>query len=45
MDIPKITTFLMFNDEAEEAIQLYTSLCHYMSLLRILWRWNVYLMV
>ena len=26
MDIPKITTFLMFNDEAEEAIQLYTSL-------------------
>lgn len=26
MEIPKITTFLMFNDQAEEAINLYTSL-------------------
>lgn len=26
MEIPKITTFLMFNDQAEEAIHLYTSL-------------------
>ena len=26
MEIPKITTFLMFNDQAEEAIKLYTSL-------------------
>ncbi|MEN0450893.1 VOC family protein [Staphylococcus aureus] len=26
MDIPKITTFLMFNNQAEEAVKLYTSL-------------------
>lgn len=26
MEIPKITTFLMFNNQAEEAINLYTSL-------------------
>ncbi|HDD6203607.1 TPA: VOC family protein [Staphylococcus aureus] len=26
MDIPKITTFLMFNNKAEEAVKLYTSL-------------------
>lgn len=26
MEIPKITTFLMFNNQAEEAIRLYTSL-------------------
>lgn len=26
MKIPKITTFLMFNGDAEEAVQLYTSL-------------------
>ncbi|MDT3990903.1 VOC family protein, partial [Staphylococcus aureus] len=25
MDIPKITTFLMFNNQAEEAVKLYTS--------------------
>ncbi|MBO1199292.1 VOC family protein [Staphylococcus simiae] len=26
MEIPKITTFLMFNNQAEEAVKLYTSL-------------------
>ena len=26
MEIPKITTFLMFNNQEEEAINLYTSL-------------------
>ncbi|PTK05974.1 hypothetical protein BUZ90_15855, partial [Mammaliicoccus sciuri] len=26
MDIPKITTFLMFNNQAEEAVKLYTRL-------------------
>ncbi|WP_179077745.1 VOC family protein, partial [Staphylococcus argenteus] len=26
MNIPKITTFLMFNNQAEEAVNLYTSL-------------------
>ncbi|PTK45345.1 hypothetical protein BUZ61_16360, partial [Staphylococcus nepalensis] len=25
MQIPKVTPFLMFNNEAEEAIELYTS--------------------